>query len=355
MLDPLEITSHRGPYRVRFEARPFAGLEGGLNDAAHLIVDERVARLHADRLGAALKARSVLRVEANEAAKSLEALPVYARHLIEHGVRRDHELVAVGGGVVQDITAFLAATLLRGMRWRFYPTTLLAQADSCIGSKSSINVGPHKNQLGTFTPPDEIVIATSTLATLDDRDLRSGIGEMIKAHIIAGWEDTRAIARDYVSMMSDPSLLLRYVRRSLEIKRRFAEIDEFDRGPRLVMNYGHTFGHALESASEYRLPHGIAVTIGMDMANAHALRLGLIDAAVYDELHTLLDVNARGFEGVGVDAARFLAALGRDKKNVGKDLTLVLIEGGPGSLVVRRYPNDDGFREGCLRYLERLA
>ena len=355
MLDPLEITSHRGAYRVRFEARPFARLEGGLDDAAHLIVDERVTRLPADRLGAALKAPSVLRVEATEAAKSLEALPAYARHLIEHGVRRDHELVAVGGGIIQDITAFLAATLLRGMRWRFYPTTLLAQADSCIGSKSSINVGPYKNQLGTFTPPDEIVIATSTLATLDDRDVRSGIGEMIKAHVIAGWEDTRAIARDYDALTRDPALLLRYVRRSLEIKRRFAEADEFDRGARLVMNYGHTFGHALETATEYRLPHGIAVTIGMDMANAHARRLGLIDAAVDDELHPLLAANARGFEGVGVDAGRFFAAIGRDKKNVGKDLTLVLMDGGPGSLVVRRHPNDDAFRDACLRYLERLA
>lgn len=355
MLEPLAVNSHRGSYRVRFESQPFAGLERGLREDAHLIVDDRVARLHADQLEAVLSARSVLRVQATEAAKSLEAFPGYALHLIERGVRRDHELVAVGGGIIQDITAFLAATLLRGLRWRFYPTTLLAQADSCIGSKSSVNVGPYKNQLGTFTPPDEIVISTTVLETLDEPDLRSGIGEMIKAHIVAGWDDIRALARDYEPMTADRTLLLGHVRRSLEIKKRLVETDEFDRGARLVMNYGHTFGHALESATDYRLPHGIAVTIGMDMANFHALRLGLIDAAVYDELHKLLRSNCRGFEGVGVDVARFFAAIGRDKKHRGTGLTLVLMDGGPGRLVVRRYADDDAFRERCLRYLEQLA
>ena len=154
-MDDLVIGSHRGPYTVRF-GPAFQGLEAGLSEQEHLIIDARVAELYAIPLAAVLKGHSVLRIEANETNKSIERLPGFITFLLERGIRRDHCLIAVGGGVIQDIAAFVAATLLRGLPWRFYPTTLLAQADSCIGSKSSINVGPYKNQLGTFTPPTEI-------------------------------------------------------------------------------------------------------------------------------------------------------------------------------------------------------
>src|SRR3954467_13124164 len=139
------VASHKGPYRVEFDD---AALERIAEvDNAHLIVDARVADLYAEPLAAALGGASVLRIEATEAAKSLDRFPAYVEHLVGHGIRRGHVLVAVGGGILQDIACFLAATLMRGMEWRFVPTTLLAQADSCIGSKSSINVGAIKNVL----------------------------------------------------------------------------------------------------------------------------------------------------------------------------------------------------------------
>jgi hypothetical protein len=128
--------------------------------------------------------------------------------------------------------------------------TLLAQADSCIGSKSSINVGKIKNVLGTFTPPRKITISTRLLSTLDDRDIRSGIGEMLKVHGIDGPDSFDQIAADYARLTSDAETLKRYVRRSLEIKKHIIEQDEFDRGIRNVMNYGHSFGHAIESATD---------------------------------------------------------------------------------------------------------
>jgi len=195
-VDDLVIQSHRGAYTVRF-ARPFEGLHSGLGDHEHLIIDARVADLYSKLLSPALAGRSVLRIEATEANKSFERFPAYVMHLLDHGIRRDHVLIAVGGGIIQDITSFIAATLVRGLPWRFYPTTLLAQADSCIGSKSSVNIGCYKNQLGTFTPPNDIVISTDLLETLDETDVRSGLGEMIKVHIISGAEDIRAIAADY--------------------------------------------------------------------------------------------------------------------------------------------------------------
>ena len=198
----LVIQSHRGPYTVRFGPR-FDGLQDGLGPRDHLLIDAKVADLYAGPLAQALAAPSVLWIEATEANKSLERIPEYVIQLLERGIRRDHQLVVVGGGIVQDIAAFIAATLLRGLPWRFYPTTLLAQADSCIGSKSSLNVGGYKNQLGTFTPPQEIRISMEVLDTLTDAEMRSGIGEMLKVHVIAGWDDVRRIAADYGALLRE--------------------------------------------------------------------------------------------------------------------------------------------------------
>ena len=347
----LTIQSHRGPYPVRF-GRPFQGLEQGLGPKEHLLIDERVARLYRQPLSAVLNSSSVLQIEATEQNKSLEQFPAYAEHLLSHGLRRDHTLVVVGGGILQDIAAFLAAVLQRGIAWKFYPTTLLAQADSCIGSKSSVNVAGYKNQLGTFTPPQEIWISEELLSSLSETDRRSGIGEMLKVHILAGWEDARGIAADYPFLLQDGDRLRRRIRRSLEIKQRKIEADEFDRGERLLMNYGHSFGHALESATEFRIPHGIAVTIGMDLANYIAWKRGLIEAPVFEELHRLLAPNYAGFEGFEIPEGPFFSALGKDKKNLGAELSLIFLRGGAGGAFRSSTANDEAFRQTCRDFLE---
>lgn len=349
----LTIQSHRGPYSVRF-GPPFARLENGIQATEHLIIDAHVAELYATPLRSALSGGSVLRIEATEANKSLERIPAYVTHLIDRRVRRDHVLVAIGGGIIQDITAFIAATLLRGLRWRFHPTTLLAQADSCIGSKTSINVGKYKNQVGTFTPPDEVWISTDVLDTLDPVDVRSGIGEMLKVHIISGWNDTRAIATDYERILSDRSVMEKYIWHSLELKKAKIEIDEFDRDERLVMNYGHSFGHAIESATNYSIPHGIAVTMGCDLANYVSWRFGLTDRSTFDELHSILASNFSGFERTPIRENAFFAALARDKKNVDDDLSLILIKG-PGEVFRGTYRNDERFRNICGQYLQTVG
>ena len=346
------IQSHRGPYRLAL-ARPFEGLDRGLAEDEHLIIDARVASIYRRPLDAALAGCSVLALEAAEANKSLERFPDYAAHLIERGIRRNHTLVAVGGGIIQDIAAFLAGTLLRGLAWRFYPTTLLAQTDSCIGSKSSVNVGPYKNQLGTFTPPVEISLSPKVLASLPEADMRSGIGEMIKAHLLSSVADARALAAAYPRLQKDPEALAQRLWRSLEIKKRLIEIDEFDRRERLVMNYGHTFGHALESASAYQIPHGIAVTIGLDMANRLSERLGLAEPNAFEELQPMIENNYAGFERVAIPEEPFFAALLKDKKNSDRQARFVLLKA-PGEPVLKSLTIDDDFREFCRGYFHRL-
>ncbi len=352
MSDSLTIQSHAGPYSVFFDEDALERLNGAAPDNTHFIIDRRVADLYRPRLSTVLASPSVLLVEAIEENKSLDRLPAYVEHLVARRVRRDHRLVAIGGGIIQDITCFLAATLLRGMEWQFYPTTLLAQADSCIGSKSSINCGDAKNILGTFTPPRRVVISTLFLDTLDERDLCSGVGEILKVHVIDGPEAFDRMAADYGRIFADKAVMARYIRRALEVKKRYIEDDEFDRGVRNVFNYGHSFGHAIEAATNFAIPHGIAVTIGMDMANHAAARLGVGTEDHHRRMHPALVANYRGYEAHPVPLDGFLAAIGKDKKNVGSGTVTLILPDKNGRVFKGKYAADESFAVLCAEYLK---
>jgi 3-dehydroquinate synthase len=348
--DRLDIQSHAGLYTVTFDDAALERLDAGVASGMHFLIDARVAGLYAHALSAVLASPSVLLIEANETSKSLDQFPAYVEHLVARGVRRGHTLIAVGGGVLQDVTCFLAATLLRGLPWQFYPTTLLAQADSCIGSKSSVNVGRLKNVLGTFTPPAAVWIADPVLRTLAGHDIRSGVGEMLKVHAIEGPDAFDRIAADYARLLDDGAVRRRYVYRSLDIKKRLIEQDEFDRGVRNIMNYGHSFGHAIESATGFAVPHGIAVTMGMDMANYVSARLGVGARKHFERMHRPLALNFAGYERADIPAEAVLGALSRDKKNTDQQLTLILPDHNARIGRCTR-PMDEAFRSACLTYL----
>lgn len=353
MSETIRIASHKGPYTVFFDDKGLGRLGAAVPDKSHFVVDRRVAELYPGPIGPLIASGRTLLVDATEENKSLHRFPAYVQALVDQQVRRDHWLVAVGGGITQDITCFLAATLLRGMSWRFFPTTLLAQADSCIGSKSSINVGTTKNILGTFTPPQEVVIDTGVLATLSPADQRSGVGEMLKAHAIDGPAAFDAIAADYGRLFIDRQVMGRYIRGALAIKKRFIEQDEFDRGVRNVFNYGHSFGHAIESATDFAVPHGIAVTMGMDMANFVAAGLGVGREVHFQRMHPVLAANFKGYADTPVPLSRLLDALARDKKNTGSQLTLILPDA-DGNVHRRTCANDRVLAGLCARYLDEV-
>lgn len=351
--EKLEIQSHKGPYSVIFDESDLSSLSSDVKDDFHFVVDKKVSSLYEKDLKPILKKDSVLILEATEKAKSLDRFPAYVEHFVSKQIRKGNTLIAIGGGIIQDITSFLSAVLLRGLDWKFYPTTLLAQADSCIGSKSSINVGGAKNILGTFTPPTQIRVNTKFLETLGKEDFRSGIGEMLKVHAIDGPASFDKIAKDYEKLQADQRILQNYIQASLRLKKHFIEVDEFDRGARNVMNYGHSFGHALESASDFAIPHGIAVTIGMDMANQLAVKLGRINLKHHERMHPVLAANFRGFTKVHIPIDRFILALSKDKKNVGGLVRLVL----PireARIEIVNLPNDQELQEFCRDYLDAL-
>lgn len=352
MSETLVIQSHTGSYQVEFAAGGLEALDAAIPAGAHFIIDRRVAELHGARMPRILAHASVLLIEATEEAKSLERFSAYVEHLVSRQVRRDQVLIAIGGGITQDITCFLAATLLRGMDWWFLPTTLLAQCDSCIGSKSSINCGSVKNVLGTFTPPRRVVIDSRFLETLDERELRSGVGEMLKAHAIEGPDAYDGLAADYDGLFRDPAVMQRRIRASLAIKQRFIEADEFDRGIRNVFNYGHSFGHAIETATNFAVAHGVAVSMGMDMANYVAAALGHSSDEPFCRMHPVLARNYRAEAAVAVDHDKLFAALGKDKKNVGSGSVTLILPDRAGRVARGVHADDQRFRDACRAFLD---
>jgi 3-dehydroquinate synthase len=346
----ITIASHRGSYEAIFTSETAGLLASDLADGAFFLLDEKVVELYPQICAQLVTSGRSIVVTATERNKNLDRIPELAEELLQKGIRRDAALVAVGGGITQDIACFLASVLMRGIAWKFYPTTLLAQADSCIGSKSSINVGKVKNSAGTFWPPKSVIIDRAFLKTLPDAEVRSGIGEIIKVHVIDGPKTFDGLAAEYGDLLRDPARLQRAVRRSLEIKRRIIEVDEFDTGPRQVLNYGHTFGHAIESATNYGIPHGIAITIGMDMANFMSVAQGELPATDRARMKVVTDRNSHGFETTPIPFDRFASAIKGDKKVSASGITVILPN--RQSIPTRvRLPLGDRFFEVCRNYL----
>ena len=351
----MTIKSHKSDYTALFCKNGIEHLANNLPDNNfHIIIDEKVANLYKNELKPILNHSSVLLIKAIESHKSLESMPGHVSHLVSKQIRRDDVLIAIGGGIIQDITCFLAATLLRGLDWYFYPTTLLAQADSCIGSKSSINCGDSKNLLGTFTPPKKVIIGSNFLKTLDEKDIRSGVGEMLKVHAIDGPKAFDNIANKYNDLFIDSNVMQVFIHRSLEIKKEYIEIDEFDRGSRNIFNYGHSFGHAIEAATNFAIPHGIAVTIGLDMANWLSFQIADGDVRHFDRMHTILSSNYYGFDQIDIPIDMFIKALSKDKKNIGKGEVTLILPNKDAIIKKGRYVNDEIFKSLCNKYLTKV-
>jgi 3-dehydroquinate synthase len=323
----MTVQSSKHPYNVLFVDNYISILKKHLVPGDVVVVDANILAIHKEQLTQILQDIFHIVIEPSEKQKSYQGIEPFINQLIEAGFRKNNRLLAIGGGVVQDITAFISSILFRGVDWFFYPSTLLAQCDSCIGSKTSINFGEYKNQLGGFYPPKEIIIDVNFLKTLSALDFRSGMGEMLHYYLVSGEEDFQRISREYDLAFKDPEVLCELVAHSLEIKRGYVERDEFDQGPRNVFNYGHSFGHALETMTDYEIPHGIAVSIGMDLANYLSVKKGYIKPAEYDGMHSLLQKNWGEVRLPGIVIDDLIALLRKDKKAVGSEIHVILTKG----------------------------
>ena len=354
MSEKIIIQSHKGPYTVFFDEDISNNIDSVFNNTPHFIVDAKVAHIYRVELNSVLKHPNTILIKATEENKSIGLIIPVIEQLVENKARRDHTLIAIGGGIIQDITCFIASTLMRGMMWKFYPTTLLAQSDSCIGSKSSINLSDTKNILGTFNPPNEIFICRTFLDTLDHQDILSGIGEILKVHAIQDKASFDQLSADYDQLLTDRVVLLRYIRDSLRIKQKYIEVDEFDRDIRNIFNYGHSFGHAIESATDFAVPHGIAVTIGMDMANRIAVLRNLLPEEHYHRMHSVLRKNYADFTSTIISVDSLLAALMKDKKNTASKLVLIFPLGEDARIERVKIVPDELFRQQCQQTLSEI-
>ena len=226
MPDSLVINSHKGQYQAHFKNDLLRDIQPLFANEPHFIVDENVARIYSEQLSSVVNHPNTILVRPTEEFKSLDVVSKIIQHLVVNKIRRNHTIVAIGGGITQDLACFTASTILRGVDWVFVPTTLLAQADSCIGSKSSINVGESKNIVGTFYPPKEIWIDTTFLRTLHQDEIRSGIGEILKVHAIESSDEFDRAAKSFELMLKDFDVLEQFIHSALFIKKRFTEIDQ---------------------------------------------------------------------------------------------------------------------------------
>ena len=272
------VKSNIHDYEVNFIDNVKKSLETELKEGDFIIIDNKVKSLYPKWFEEVLENYNYIGIDAAESQKSYQEVEPVINTLIERGFRKNHRLIAIGGGITQDVTAFIASILYRGVQWYFFPTTLLAQGDSCIGSKTSINFGKFKNQVGGFYPPNKIYVDPKFLNTLPFKELQSGLGEMAHYFVVAGEEDFDRYKRDYEQALVDKNVLRGVIARSLEIKKSYIEIDEYDKNERQVFNYGHSFGHAIESLTNYGIPHGIAISVGMDMSNFVSMKKGFGDS-----------------------------------------------------------------------------
>lgn len=296
---------------------------------ACFVVDENVWHLYSGTLLKCLPTEQVIVVPIHENRKNLDTVQGLYGRLVEYPAKRNLTMISIGGGILQDVSGFAASTLYRGINWIYIPTTLLAQADSCIGSKTSLNYRSYKNLLGTFYPPSRIHIYSPFLKTLQAADFYSGFGEVIKLHLMGGRDlFTSLLTLTPAVLNRDSVALTQAIQQSLNIKLNYMAEDEFDTGRRNLLNFGHDFGHAVESTSNFEVPHGQAVVFGMLAANIIAQQRGLLSQTIEQEIaEQLLLPNLMVKPSLqALDAAAIINAMKQDKKRVGDHLALIMMD-----------------------------
>ena len=324
----------------------FAALPGA--SRVMIVSNSTVAPLYARRLQAALQGKypriHTVILPDGEEFKTWQTLNLVFDALLQHGCDRKTILFALGGGVVGDMTGFAAASYMRGVPFVQVPTTLLAQVDSSVGGKTGINHPQGKNMIGAFYQPLKVVCDLATLQTLPQRELSAGLAEVIKYGPIADLAFLSWIEINIAALMArDPTALAHAVRRSCEIKAWVVAQDEREAGLRAILNFGHTFGHAIEAGLGYgQWLHGEAVGCGMVMAAHLSQRLGLVDAALVLRLTALIQKAGLPTQGpqlsAGDNAGRYLELMRVDKKAEGGEIRFVVIDG-PARAAVRSAPD----------------
>ncbi|GAA3971256.1 3-dehydroquinate synthase [Allohahella marinimesophila] len=310
-----------------------------------IVTNETVAPLYLEKLIAQLDGFEVdvTQLHDGEQFKTLTAIDQVIDHLLTQRHNRSTTLIALGGGVVGDITGFAASCYQRGVDFIQVPTTLLSQVDSSVGGKTGVNHRHGKNMIGAFYQPQAVLIDTSTLQSLPARELSAGLAEVVKYGLIDDPEFLDWLEANADALVSaEPSALVHAIEASCACKARVVEDDELEQGRRAILNLGHTFGHAIEGYMQYKQwLHGEAVAVGMVMAVAMSVRCGYLQPDAVERVSNLLSrMNLPVRPPVAMTPDDFMQYMAVDKKNVGGSLRLVLLQAMGDAIVTDQFDGD---------------
>ncbi|MDE0441257.1 MAG: 3-dehydroquinate synthase [Gammaproteobacteria bacterium] len=307
-------------------------LEAYTGNQALVVTNAAVADLYLPQVRRSLVSVDqvdVVEIGDGETFKTLDTYAAILDALIDKRHNRSTTVVALGGGVVGDVAGFAAATYQRGVGLVQIPTTLLALVDSSVGGKTAVNHSAGKNLIGAFHQPRAVIADVGVLATLPEREFRAGLAEVIKYGIIADATFFAWLESHMDDLLSrDPASLVDAIRRSCEIKAQVVADDEREQGRRVILNFGHTFGHAIEAVTAYeRFLHGEAVAAGMVMAMDLSVRLGRSTDQDAERVRRLIERSGLATETLDVDVEAMLEAMGMDKKVMDGRLRLIVCDG----------------------------
>ena len=350
LADSFVVSSVPKDYRVTFDTCSIGETVNRLLcDEDVLLIDKNVLELLPDDI--CLDKSRIMAIEATEEAKTIEGVLSVIDFLHECKFTKGENLIVVGGGITQDIGSFVGSVYKRGIPWKFVPTTLLAQCDSCIGGKTGVNYRGAKNQLALFSAPHEIIINTDFLRTLEHQEIKSGLGEIMKVFVMGGQHFLdlygKLVDGDKVNNFDDFKEL---IVASLHVKKAIVERDEFELDARRSLNYGHTVGHALETMTEYRIPHGQAVAVGMKIVNdMFGLEAGDVDKYISDLISEKEKEELRN-----IDYDRLGEVLRSDKKTIGNSATFIYLDS-IGHVKFERWAIDDTLLNNIRKTVEEIV
>jgi len=313
--DKVTIKSYNKNYGVVYSKQSFLEIVKNIykpND--FIIIDQNVYNLYKNVLND-IDSKYYYIFDAIENNKNIDSVLCIIDVLYKLQFNKKNKLIVIGGGITQDISGFVSAIYKRGLNWTFIPTTLLSMTDSAIGGKVGINRNS-KNLLALFVSPNEIIVSTEFLNTLKDDDIVSGLGESLKLALIGGDN-----FYNYFKQNLKNNCYKNIIKMSTSVKKIIVEKDELESNERRVLNYGHTLGHALESASDYYIPHGIAVLFGMLMINI------LFYKDKYEEINNdIIALIPNKFKKIKISYNDFIGHVLNDKKNNGSDICFILMD-----------------------------
>ena len=309
-----------------------------------LITNEQIADLYLSEITQTLKAFDLktLILPEGETEKNLETVGKAVEFLSDNGIDRDSSIIAFGGGVIGDITGFVASSYMRGIKFLQVPTTLLAQVDSSVGGKTGVNISTGKNLIGAFYQPSAVIADIRYLNTLEPNRFSEGLAEVIKYGLIRDEDFFAWLGNNTDRILAlEPEVMAHLIERCCQIKAEIVSEDEREGSVRAILNYGHTFGHAIESLTDYSVyTHGEAVSIGMVMAASMSERMGMLSQEDKKDITSLLESVNLPTKKPDLNINDFLESMKRDKKVQDGEIRLILLESIGKAIISNDYPNE---------------